>query len=146
MATELFHSQNGSFPASFCSAVCQWCLPSWFLAVFIRAMEPAEHMKLNACGDEYWCIWSWSLRRILKLNVREYYQENETITSRVCCQRFVSVHGTQMKRTLQATSKLSLAGRFGPFCKYDMAIDVTDQLQSGVPVLPVIFFTRCKHI
>lgn len=50
------------------------------------------------------------------------------------------------ERTLQATSKLSLAGRFGPFCKYDMAIDVTDQLQSGVPVLPVIFFTRCKHI
>ena len=46
--------------------------------------------------------------------------------------------------TLQATSNVSLTGRFEPFCTLDMATSFKAKPQSGDPVLPVIFLLSMK--
>ena len=49
-----------------------------------------------------------------QLDELKHYHEGKTKTNVIYRERFVL---NLTKRTLQATSKLSLAGRFGPFCK-----------------------------
>ena len=76
-----------------------------------------------------------------KPNSSKYYYGNETITKLVCSIEDLLVCGVYrlLQPTLQATSKVSLAGRLEPFCAYDMTINLFDNPRSGDPVLPAIF-------
>ena len=79
-----------------------------------------------------------------QLNLEKYTHGNEIITTpnlkviKDLSRRLVWLPVEIVQPTLQATSKLSLAGRFGPFCKYDMMTNRTVNPQNGDPVLPVI--------
>ena len=48
-----------------------------------------------------------------QLDELNHYHGGKTMTNVICSERLENL----TERTLQATSKLSLAGRFGPFCK-----------------------------